>query len=75
MTDNQYLSFYIFYSEPWKNLLVESVHPLLKKLFDENLINQYFFIRYWEKGPHIRLRLKRKPEIKAEELSLSLIHI
>jgi len=69
MFDNQYFSVYVFYSEPWENLLVESIQPMVKKLFDDDLISQYFFIRYWEKGPHIRLRLKRKPNIKTEELS------
>jgi hypothetical protein len=69
MIGNQYVSFYVFYSEPWENLLIESIFPLLKKLFDDDLISQYFFIRYWEKGPHIRLRLKSKPEIKREQLS------
>ncbi len=61
MSENQYLSFYIYYAEPWESLLIGAVHPLVKKLVDQELITQYFFIRYWEQGPHLRLRLKKSP--------------
>lgn len=69
MIENQYLSFYIYYAEPWETLLLGAVHPLVKKLVDKELITQYFFIRYWEKGPHLRLRLKKKPTATEAEVS------
>jgi len=73
MIENQYLSFYIFYGEPWEPLLVKAIHPLMKKLLKDGLISQYFFIRYWERGPHIRLRLKKVNEIDEVELSATVL--
>ncbi len=69
MSENQYLSFYIYYAEPWESLLLGAVHPLVKKLVDQELITQYFFIRYWEQGPHLRLRLKKSPTATEAEVS------
>lgn len=69
MTENKYLSYSIYYAEPWEKLLVSAIHPLVKKLFDDGWISQYFFIRYWERGPHIRLRLKKKSGVNEVELS------
>ncbi len=63
MPNNQYLSFHIYYAEPWEPLLTGAIRPLVKKLVGDGLITQYFFIRYWERGPHIRLRLKKEAEI------------
>lgn len=56
MPAKSWLAAYIYYSEPWDKLLVEAVHPFIKKIMNDALAEQYFFIRYWEKGPHIRLR-------------------
>ncbi len=63
MPANQHLSFHIHYAEPWEPLLIEAIRPLVKELFEDRLITQYFFIRYWERGPHIRLRLKKEENI------------
>lgn len=51
-----WISSHLFYTN-LNYLLKYGVHPLVIKLKKEKLIDQYFFIRYWEKGPHIRLRL------------------
>ncbi len=69
MPTPQYLSFHIHYAEPWERLLTDSIHPLVKRLIREGSIKQYFFIRYWERGPHIRLRLKKEDGVEAEEIS------
>jgi len=69
MSENQYLSFYIYYAEPWESMLTEAIRPLVKKLIDQELITQYFFIRYWERGPHIRLRFKKESRISDEQIS------
>lgn len=45
---------HIFYYEKHDELLVCGIRPILKKYN----VNEFFFIRYWEKGPHIRLRIK-----------------
>ncbi|UII21877.1 lantibiotic dehydratase C-terminal domain-containing protein [Fulvivirga ligni] len=56
--EKEWMAVHIYYSEPWENFLTESLSPLIMSDEFQNSIDQFFFIRYWEKGPHIRLRLK-----------------
>ncbi len=70
MPENQHLSFYVYYAEPWESLLVGAVRPLVKKLIEQGLITQYFFIRYWERGPHIRLRLKKNMGVHDAQIAI-----
>ncbi len=55
--DRVCLSVHLFYAGRWDELLVEAVKPFVRELLSDELISDYFFIRYWEKGPHIRLRM------------------
>lgn len=52
-----WISTYIFHNATLDSLLIEHIEPLINKLKREHYINNAFFIRYWEGGPHIRLRL------------------
>lgn len=45
---------HVFYFDNQDRLLKDDISEVLKK----NNVNDFFFIRYWENGPHIRLRLK-----------------
>lgn len=56
MSTKTWLSAYLYYNEPWENLLQEALIPFVEQSLKANEVEQYFFIRYWEKGPHIRLR-------------------
>ena len=49
---------YLYYPEPWEEFLVHGVKPFVEIVFEKKLVEQFFFIRYWERGPHIRLRFK-----------------
>lgn len=53
----RWISVHIFYSSNGNPLLADCIAPLVAKLRTRGLISQYFFIRYWLGGPHIRLRL------------------
>ncbi|MCF0125078.1 MAG: hypothetical protein HUJ68_04865 [Clostridia bacterium] len=44
---------HIFYYDKQDEMLVNGIMPIIKKY---NL-TQFFFIRYWENGPHIRFRI------------------
>lgn len=70
--EKQWLSVYIYYEQPWEQLLVEAVNPFIKKLIKNKSIDQYFFIRYFERGPHIRLRLKGNREVLESVVKPSL---
>ena len=56
--DKKWLAAFLYYAEPWEDFLITGVKPLIDQVMGEKLADQYFFIRYWEKGPHIRLRFK-----------------
>ncbi len=58
-----WLSVYLFYNEPWETFLEKAIYPYISTLKQTGIAEQYFFIRYYEKGPHIRLRIKGDPEI------------
>lgn len=61
-----WLAAYLYYGEPWETLLSEAVKPFAETILKEGLAEQYFFIRYWERGPHIRLRFKGDPKVLEE---------
>ncbi len=68
MIKSTWLSAHIFFDEPWEPFLLNVVKPLTKTLLKKKLITQYFFIRYWENGPHIRLRLKGNTHVLENEV-------
>jgi len=68
MTHVPWLAAYIYQEEPWTNLLIQSVKPLVAKVLSEGLADGYFFIRYWERGAHIRLRFRGDVEKMEREL-------
>lgn len=52
-----WVSYYLYYETEADGLLVNKLWPLVQKLRDKRLIQQFFFIRYTDaEGPHIRLR-------------------
>jgi len=51
--EKKWLSVYIFYNGEADQLLKQLVHPFIRQR-----VYRWFFIRYWEGGDHIRLRLK-----------------
>lgn len=53
-----WISYYFFHQEPLDIFIKKFIYPLISDLSKTNLIGGYFYIRYWEVGPHIRLRLK-----------------
>ncbi len=64
----KWLAIYIYYAEPWEKLLVEAVKPFTENVLQNGLAEQFFFIRYWERGPHIRLRFKGETAILENKL-------
>ncbi|MBF7073480.1 thiopeptide-type bacteriocin biosynthesis protein [Glaciecola sp. MH2013] len=49
---------HIFLSDPQQteSFLVDVLAPNAQKLLQEKRISQWFFIRYWQGGPHLRFR-------------------
>lgn len=53
-----WLSVHLYYNEPWEGFLHKAIEPYVNTAIQTGIADQFFFIRYWEKGPHIRLRVK-----------------
>ncbi|PTL78729.1 thiopeptide-type bacteriocin biosynthesis protein [Vitiosangium sp. GDMCC 1.1324] len=55
-----WLSLHLFYHqvEAHDRLLVEAVAPAVQALQGEGWIDRYFFLRYGQGGPHVRLRMR-----------------
>ncbi len=71
-SDKSWLSAHLFYNEPWEDFLRQAVAPYIQTVLDTGIAESYFFIRYWERGPHIRLRFKGEPKVLEEVLKPNL---
>lgn len=67
-TGGSWLSAYLYYAKPWEGFLTGAVHPFVNEAVSDKLAEQFFFIRYSERGPHIRLRLKGNKDVLEEKL-------
>jgi thiopeptide-type bacteriocin biosynthesis protein len=65
---SHWISCHIFSLQKIDALLKNAIAPFMLGLKKNKEIEQFFFIRYWEKGPHIRLRLKVESISKEEEI-------
>ncbi len=57
-----WLSAHLYYNEPWEQFLTEAVLPFADITMRTGITKSFFFIRYWERGPHIRLRFQVESE-------------
>lgn len=54
---SRWLAAHVHFSGNPNPLLYECVAPEVARLRDAGLISQFFFIRYWTEGQHVRVRL------------------
>lgn len=73
MKQKEWLAAYLYYSENWEKFLTNAVIPFVQEMLDKKLAVQYFFIRYWERGPHIRLRFKGDTNLLEKKIKPKLI--
>lgn len=69
---NTWLSTHFFYADDLTTPIVHWVSPLIAELRSRNWLDKYFFVRYWQGGPHIRLRLLPSPTANLEALKALL---
>lgn len=58
-----WLAAHLYYEEPLDIFLTKAVFPYIQKVIQERNPDQFFFIRYFEKGPHIRMRFKLNSDV------------
>ena len=76
--DREWLSVYLFfngwiYDPACDRVVVDVVEPFVRRCQREGWIDQYFFIRYSEFGPHVRLRLYGAPDVLGGEVWPALV--
>ncbi|MBP2708182.1 thiopeptide-type bacteriocin biosynthesis protein [Microbispora sp. RL4-1S] len=52
-----WISLHAFHRGGTDRLIAQAVGGLVRSLHADGLLVRYFFLRYWEGGPHLRLRL------------------
>ena len=56
--ENTWVSCYIYTDVELNDVINKLVRSIVEELKERKEIESFFFIRYWEDGPHLRLRLK-----------------
>lgn len=62
----RWLSFHIFHGGDLDRLLLDGVRPALDEWTASGAIDGFFFVRFWNGGPHLRLRLAAPGETADE---------
>lgn len=76
--DREWLSVYLFfngwiYEPPCDRVVVDVVEPFVRRCQARGWVDQYFFIRYSEFGPHVRLRFLGRPDVLGGEVWPALV--
>jgi hypothetical protein len=58
ISDGGWVSVHAFYQDDADNLLRGVVGPLVADLAANGIAEEFFFLRYWDGGPHLRLRVR-----------------
>lgn len=56
--ESDWISYHLFYHGDRDRILSEFMAPLLSRLWKEDQIGSFFFVRYGLGGPHVRIRIK-----------------
>lgn len=65
----EWVSLHVFYASDANPIVVETVRPLVEQLRRDGLIDGWFFIKYWQEGPHLRIRLRPSSPAVREEVT------
>ncbi|GGK82752.1 lantibiotic biosynthesis protein [Planomonospora parontospora subsp. parontospora] len=57
-----WLSCHVFYHGDTDPLLTDLLLPMVDGLRQDGRVRRHFYLRHWERGPHVRLRLEVRPE-------------
>lgn len=68
-----WLAAHLYYAEPWETFLIRAVRPFVARALAQPGVRQYFFIRYWERGPHVRLRFGGDAAVLEERIKPALL--
>ncbi|GIH05365.1 hypothetical protein Rhe02_34320 [Rhizocola hellebori] len=61
MNDSSWASVYVHGTGDLGHLITGVIAPAMRKLTAEETVSRWFFLRYWEGGPHVRVRAATMP--------------
>ncbi|WP_035839686.1 thiopeptide-type bacteriocin biosynthesis protein [Kitasatospora azatica] len=61
-SEHSWVSAHLFYHGDQDAVITGVVRPAVERLGGAGLVDGFFFLRYWEGGPHVRLRVRTRPE-------------
>jgi hypothetical protein len=67
-----WLTVCLHYNEPWEVFLAKAVKPYVDVVMQTGVAENWFFLRCWERGPHIRLYFKGNPFVLENMLKPNL---
>ncbi|GAA2800802.1 hypothetical protein GCM10010441_27110 [Kitasatospora paracochleata] len=62
MSERSWVSAHLFHHGDQDTVVVGVVGPVIERLRRAGQADGFFFLRYWEGGPHVRLRVRTRPE-------------
>lgn len=62
-TQYQWFTVCLHYNEPWEELLGKAVKPFVDVVLQTGVADSFYFVRSWERGPHLRLNFKGNAEV------------
>jgi len=62
----EWVSVHAYYHADLDGMLLATVAPLVTALRSDELVDDWFFLRYWEGGNHLRLRMRPRHGARAE---------
>lgn len=65
---SEWVSSHIFYQDNLDHLLVHVVAPLVDECAASGLAREFFFLRYWDGGNHLRLRVLPVPGVRRADV-------
>lgn len=68
MPEKTWLAAHLYYAGDYRDFLTQAVKPFVESVLAHGLADQFFFVRYRERGPHIRLRFKGDSAVLAQQL-------
>ncbi|WP_433872928.1 thiopeptide-type bacteriocin biosynthesis protein [Saccharopolyspora sp. CA-218241] len=72
MDETGWISVHVHYHDPLDGLITDAVRPLLTELTADGLTGGHFFVRHWQGGPHLRLRIAPVSQDRAREVRARL---
>ncbi|MEV4804009.1 lantibiotic dehydratase C-terminal domain-containing protein [Nonomuraea sp. NPDC049421] len=61
MSGDQWVSAHVFHHGDQDRLITRLIREIVDDLAAAGLGRDFFFLRYWEAGPHVRLRVRAEP--------------